>query len=283
MLKINHDAVKEIIRDVAMTEIMPRFRHLAKGDISFKIGDDPVTIADKEAEKALSTRLLALLPGSKVVGEEDCSVNKEVLELFSGESPVWIIDPVDGTRNFVAGKPIFGVIVALAERNQTVAGWLYDPNSDEFVSAEKCGGAYHNGIKLSVLPAEPLENMAGSLGFRITEGYKRSNLQENAKKSKIYTPFMCACHEYARLVVAEPHFSRPESGQGHFRTIPQVCTPWDDAAGVLIHGEAGGYSAHWNNEPFRPSSFGRSILSTPDPDSWRELHNWISSFYALNN
>jgi len=97
---------------------MPRFRRLRSSDIAFKIGDDPVTIADKAAEKALSQRLLALLPDSTVVGEEDCAANPCVLERFSGESPVWIIDPIDGTRNFVAGKPTFGGIVALAKRNQ---------------------------------------------------------------------------------------------------------------------------------------------------------------------
>src|SRR5271168_2971050 len=101
MARLDIDAVTAIIREVAEEHILPRFRNLKSADIAFKIGDDPVTIADKEAESALSARLSSLLKGSKVVGEEAFAANPRVLESFSGESPVWIIDPIDGTRNFV--------------------------------------------------------------------------------------------------------------------------------------------------------------------------------------
>ncbi len=281
MLKVDHDSVKEIIRDVAQAEIMTRFRALKKEDIAFKIGDDPVTIADKEAEKALSARLSALLPGSKVLGEEAFATNPALLDLFSGESPVWIIDPIDGTRNFVDGKTVFGVIVALAERNQTVAGWLYDPNSDEFVSAEKGAGAYHGDKRLKVLHADRLENMFGSFGSRITKEYKKLVVPENIKKIEFETPMMCACHEYARLVVGFPHFSRPNK-QWHYHSWLEYCTPWDDAAGILIHSEAGGFSAHWDKTEFKPSSLGKGLLETPDKDSWQEFRNWVASFCKVD-
>jgi len=124
MLKLNFKKVENIIQEVAETEILPRFQHLKKGDISFKTGDDPVTIADKEAEIALSNHFFDLLRGSNVVGEEAFSQNRGIFESLIDESPVWIVDPVDGNRTFVDGKPIFGAIVALTERNQTFAGWL---------------------------------------------------------------------------------------------------------------------------------------------------------------
>jgi len=154
MIHVNPEAVSKIIQEVADEYILPRFRNLQAGDVAFKIGDDPVTIADKEAEKALSTRLFDLLPGSNLVGEEIFASNQGILNHFSGESPVWIVDPIDGTRNFVRGSPEFGVIVALAERNQTIAGWIYDPTSKEVVTAEKGSGSWFKGQKLKVLPPD---------------------------------------------------------------------------------------------------------------------------------
>ena len=136
MLKVNIESVSSIIREVSKTEILPRFRNLQKNDISYEVGDDPVTVADAAAEKALAGRLMGLLPDSTVVGEEDYAANPEILRRFDGESPVWIVDPIDGTRNFVAGSPVFGVIVALSLQNQTVAGWIYDPVSGDMVASD---------------------------------------------------------------------------------------------------------------------------------------------------
>ncbi|NTU76821.1 MAG: inositol monophosphatase, partial [Alphaproteobacteria bacterium] len=233
MQKINHEEVENILREVAETIILPRFRNLHEGDIDFKIGDDPVTIADKEAELALSTRLSALLPGSTVVGEEAFFINPGVLSRFSGESPVWIIDPIDGTRAFVGGEPEFGIIVALAEQNQTVAGWHYDPTSKEVVSAEKGAGAYHNGRKLRVLAPDLLQNMVGSIietpakeSFAATPVWA-NGLPEARKPNFMQITY--SCHEYPRLVVAGPHFSY-SGQQRHFRVARTFCTPWDDAA-----------------------------------------------------
>src|ERR1700744_4790279 len=126
MIKLDVSKGSNLIQEVADEHILPHFCNLKAADVTYKIGDDPVTIADKEAEKALSTRLLDLLPGSNVVGEEAFHADKGILDRLFSESPVWIIDPVDGTRNFVRGSSEFGVIVALAERNQTIDGWIYD-------------------------------------------------------------------------------------------------------------------------------------------------------------
>ncbi len=277
MQKISFDSVESIIREVAESEILPRFRHLKEGDVAFKIGDDPVTIADKEAEKALSARLTALLPGSKVLGEEAFAANRGLLELFSGESPVWIIDPIDGTKAFVAGKPLFGVIVALAQQNHTIAGWLYDPTSKEFVTAEKGGGAYHKGQKLRVLTAETPSKLVGTAGSRPQAAYDGLSTAQKQGQPCLENPWSFACHEYARLTVAAPHFAH-SGPQWHFRGTLSYFTPWDDAAGALIHQEAGGYSAHWNGDPIRPSSYRRGMMLAPDRDNWLALRDWIRSF-----
>lgn len=278
MLQI--DQVSKIIQEVADEYILPRFRNLGSNDIAFKIGDDPVTIADKEAEIALSTRLLGLLPGSKVVGEEAFSANQSLLNSFFSESPVWIIDPIDGTRNFVSGSSEFGVIVALAERNQTIAGWIYDPSSKEVLTTEKGSGVWHKGQRLNVLGPQKLANMHGFLGDRLMDFYKKSNNNNNLQP--VFNVMTAGSHEYPQLLLNRQHFGKNRP-QVHFRASYAYATPWDDAAGVLMHQEAGGYAAFWNGEPYMPSEMHRGIALAPDKDSWIELRKWVQTFCELPN
>ena len=279
MPRVDIDAVTDIIREVADEHILPYFRNLKADHIAYKIGDDPVTIADKEAESSLSTRLLDLLPGSNVVGEEGFAADNGILSRFSSESPVWIIDPVDGTRNFAKGNPEFGVIVALAKQNQVVAGWIYDPTSGEVVTAEKGSGAYYKGQKLQVLPAKPLPDMVGGLSQRIIEPLEKSKYFNELKP--VFEVMAAGAHEYPRLVIDAPHFGKPAPKPFHFRASLIQTNPWDEAAGVLIHAEAGGHAATWRGDPYSINVFDRGLLLAPDRDSWGELHQWVGGFCGL--
>lgn len=278
MRSIDFQAVESIIRDVAATEIMPRFRNLQADDIAFKIGDDPVTVADKAAEKALSERLRKLLPGSVIVGEEECFLNPAVLDQFQDEAPIWIIDPIDGTKNFTDGVPVFGVVVALVQHHKTLAGWLYDPNSDEFITAEHGAGAWHKGRRLSVLPPEPLERLTGPMGPSLRQAYAQASIPPGTVEPVFDAGFhMGACHTYARLVAGPEHFSRPAS-QWHFRCVMNAGMPWDDAAALLVHSEAGGYSALFNGDPVPPSVYRQGLIAAPDKDCWHALRGWLGHF-----
>lgn len=279
---INLDQVTQHIREVSQAHILPYFRNLKAEHIAFKTGDDPVTIADKEAESALSTRLLDMLPGSKVVGEEAFAADSGILNRFSGESPVWIIDPVDGTRNFAKGNSEFGVIVALAKQNQVIAGWIYDPTSDEVVTAESGAGAYYKGRKLKVQPSRPLPEMFGALAIRIVEPYRASKpLDKLPGSAPSFEDMKAGAHEYPRLVIDGPHFGKMAPHPLHFRASKMQTNSWDDAAGVLIHREAGGYGATWSGAPYSIAVNNRGLLLAPDRDSWRELKNWVASFCEL--
>jgi len=145
--------VKAVIREVSQKAILPRFRRLERHDISEKNPGDLVTTADREAERLLSAALSKLLPGSKVVGEEAAAANARVLKAFGGEPPVWVVDPVDGTQNFVDGIPCFAVIVALVQANETMAGWIYDPINDAMISARRGEGAWEADRRLA--PTRP--------------------------------------------------------------------------------------------------------------------------------
>ena len=114
---IDIERVAAIIREVAAAEALPRWRNLGSGDIIEKAGpDDLVTVADRAVEVALSQRLVDLLPGACVVGEEAVHADPRRLELFKSDGPVWVIDPIDGTSAFAKGSPDFAVMVGLVEK-----------------------------------------------------------------------------------------------------------------------------------------------------------------------
>lgn len=141
--------VEEAIRKAAAAEIMPRFRQLAAHEIDQKNGPhDLVTDADRKAELYLTEALSALLPGSVVVGEEAVHADPASYEAIQGDAPVWIVDPVDGTRQFVHGEPGFCTLVALAQGGILRASWTYAPALDRFAVAIRGQGATLDGEPL---------------------------------------------------------------------------------------------------------------------------------------
>jgi hypothetical protein len=97
---------------------------------------------------------------------------------------------------------------------------------------------------------------------------------------QVFKAISVGSHEYPQLVLNRPHFSHG-AGQAHFRASLYYSTPWDDAAGVLIAEEAGGYGAFWNGEGYRPSVMHNGLALAPDKESWRELRAWCQTFADL--
>lgn len=115
----NPTRVLDVMRDVAASEIVPRFQKLAAHEIDEKRPGDLVTIADRASEAAFELRLPDLVPGSRVLGEEMFEANPDCMKLLDGDDPVWIVDPVDGTHNFAHGRQPFTVIIALVQNGTT--------------------------------------------------------------------------------------------------------------------------------------------------------------------
>ncbi|MDQ4090645.1 MAG: inositol monophosphatase, partial [Actinomycetota bacterium] len=144
------DRVTGILQEVAAEVIEPRFANLAEGDVEEKAPNELVTTADTEAEAMLVRRLGDLLPGVPVVGEEGTAVNGEVPYDLLAEAPrVWLVDPLDGTSNFVAGTPDWGVMAALVEHGRTVLSWIWRPVDRRLFVAERSGGAWADGRRLA--------------------------------------------------------------------------------------------------------------------------------------
>ncbi|MEE1742053.1 inositol monophosphatase [Streptomyces sp. BE147] len=234
--------VEAAVRAAAAAEIMPRFRQLAADEIIEKNGPhDLVTTADRLAEEHLTASLTALLPGSVVVGEEAVHADARVYEALGGDAPVWIVDPVDGTRQFVRGEAGFCTLVALAHRGEILASWTYAAARDEMAVAVRGRGATLNGAPIrSGSPApDAVLRVAMSHPDYTTDAQKRAllGLRTDGIDAR---PCGSAGLEY--LAVA-----RGASDAVAFNWE----FAWDHAAGLLLITEAGGTEATLSGAPYR--------------------------------
>jgi fructose-1,6-bisphosphatase/inositol monophosphatase family enzyme len=266
MTETDIGAVIALLRRVAHDEILPRFKKLGVGDVRIKSGPlDPVTVADEAAEQALNVGLRALFPGDDVIGEEAVASGEASLERLTKPGRVWVLDPIDGTANFAAELPLFGVIAALVEQDEILAGFIYDPIGDDCAVALAGQGAWlvaADGAKrpLRVAPPVPVHEMVGSMSWRYIEEPLRSHVLHRLDRLAAVTDYRCAAHQYRMLAAGHCHVQM-------FRKL----LPWDHAAGVLLHREAGGYARRFDGSEYRPSLIGGGLLLTPDAASWENL------------
>ncbi|MEU6880530.1 inositol monophosphatase family protein [Streptomyces sp. NPDC046712] len=234
--------VEEAVRKAAAAEITPRFRQLAAHEIVEKNGPhDLVTVADRAAEAHLTRSLTALLPGSVVVGEESVHADPAVYEAIQGDAPVWIVDPVDGTRQFVSGEPGFCTLVALAQRGELLASWTFAPALEEMAVAVRGRGATLNGEPIrsgSPAPGAVID-VATSHPDYTTEDQKRALLGLNTDGVR---PRPCGSAGLEYLDVARGLLDATAFSWEY---------AWDHAAGLLLVTEAGGTHTTLAGEPFR--------------------------------
>jgi fructose-1,6-bisphosphatase/inositol monophosphatase family enzyme len=248
------------MREAAARAILPRYRKLADDEISEKSAGDTVTVADRDSEAILNEGLARLIPEAAIVGEEAAHGNPALFDRL-GDALCWIVDPLDGTNNFASGKPPFGILVALAERGETVAGWIYDPLNHRFCHARQGGGAYIDGERITARGSDRQPPVAA-----ISLVYMDPAQRERVRRH--IAPFYglvdiprCAAEQYPRIALGENDVSIFE------RTLP-----WDHAAGVLFLNEAGGKAARRDGSPYRVSEHDRSgLIGAATPKLWDEL------------
>ncbi|KES08743.1 inositol monophosphatase [Streptomyces toyocaensis] len=233
--------VEEAVRKAAAQEIMPRWRRLAEHEVDRKTGPhDLVTDADRNAELYLTEVLAALLPGSVVVGEEAVHADPASYGAIQDEAPVWIVDPVDGTRQFVHGDAGFCTLVALVLRGVVYASWTYAPVHDELATAVRGHGAHLGGERLRAGSPEPGRDLrvATSHPDYTTDEQKRALL---GLRTKGVAPRPCGSAGLEYLAVA-----RGTSDATAFSWE----AAWDHAAGLLLVEEAGGAHLTRAGRPF---------------------------------
>ncbi|MFJ8495167.1 inositol monophosphatase family protein [Streptomyces sp. NPDC094038] len=234
--------VEDAIRKAARTEILPRWRRLADHEVDQKSGPhDLVTDADRLAERYLTAELAALLPGSVVVGEEAVHADPETYDALQGDKPVWIVDPVDGTRQFVRGEDGFCTLVALAHRGVLLASWTYAPAREQLATAVRGKGAFLDGRRLLSGAPEAGRDLriATSHPDYTTDAQKRALF---ALWTDGVAPRACGSAGLEYLAVARGELDA---------TAFSWEAAWDHAAGLLLVEEAGGAHLTIAGEPFR--------------------------------
>ncbi len=256
---LDMDRVAAIMREVAAAEVLPRFGALAADDVRQKRPGDLVTVADQQAERRLAAELTTLLPGSTVVGEEMVDADPGLLGRLAGDAPVWIVDPLDGTRNFASGKRCFATIVALNWEGATVAGWIHDPLGGRTIAAERGAGTRLDGEPVSRVTPVSLGRMCGSVGVKTKERLLARGLEFSG-----LVRYGSAGREEMDLAL----------GILHFALYGAPVKPWDHAAGVLIFEEAGGRARLLPTEtPYqaRQGLVRERLLYAPDAATWNEI------------
>ena len=269
MATVDMLSVADLVREVAAEEILPRWRNLTVGDVRTKSkSGDLVTVADHAAEVALTMRLGEAYPNSHVVGEEAVAANPRVLEYLRRAEPVWVIDPIDGTRAFSQGGTTFDVMVALVVGGRPIAGWIYAPAEDILYLGEAGSGAeMHAGGQVIAIqsPGEvPLSELEGVLG---SGGFTNRGLPDPSRVRHLfrgYTRPTCAGHNYGRLLRGESQF-----------LINFSTHPWDHLPGHAIAGAAGFHAARHDGAPFDPFDSKGGVLVAPDLATWEEIHSLL--------
>lgn len=245
------DGLIEAVRNAAREEILPRFRNLSPDAIEVKTGpQDLVTVADKAAERAIAAAAERLCPGALVVGEEAVEADPSLMNRLATADHAVIIDPIDGTGNFVNGMATFGTILAVTMAGETVFGLLYDPVGDDWIMATKGKGAWycrpgHPPRRLTSPRAVPLAGARAFVPLFLYPPDRRPAVAATLPAFARTSDLRCSCHEYRQFAL------------GHAEVIVSpMAKPWDHAAGMLVVAECGGVG--WSNgrmgyDPARPA------------------------------
>ena len=203
MIKASEKASKILIKD---------FGEIEKLQVSKKGPKDFVTNSDLKTEKIIFDELKKAKPNYSILSEE------KGIENNKDENNTWIIDPIDGTINYLHGIPHFAISIALKSYDQIIAGLIYDPIKDEMFYAEKNNGAYFNNQRIKVSKKNKIEDCLFVAGSKIN--YDNELLIRNSG---------CAALDMA--YVASGRYD------GYFQKNINL---WDIAAGIIIVEEAGG-------------------------------------------
>jgi myo-inositol-1(or 4)-monophosphatase len=199
--------------------------------IEYKGLNDLVSYVDKTAERIIVEGLRKILPEAGFITEEKTTTT-------IGERYNWIIDPLDGTTNFIHGLPVFSVSIALKEYDELVLGVVYEINQDECFYAWKDAPAYLNGREIRVSKAPKVADSLIATGFPYYDFSKQPTYIE------LFTELMKSCHGLRRLGSAAVDLAYTACGR--FDAFYEYnLNAWDIAAGIVIVKQAGGHIVNY--------------------------------------
>lgn len=254
------ERVAELMRETAATELLPRFRSLAKEDIRLKGPGDFVTVADVAAEQRLASGLAKIVPGVPVVGEEAVEKEPDLVDLIArpGES-CWVVDPLDGTANFASGKDRFAIIVCLVRDTVAVGGWILDLPTGRMAMALKGEGVTLDGTP--VRRPKPVRPPIGFVGYKVKKEFDRQLPPAKRRTLGRVSTLNCAGAEYHEILAGRADFN-----------LYRMTKPWDHAAGTLMIAEAGGEAQRFDGKPYAPAqAINGGLITAIHPQTLAEV------------
>jgi histidinol-phosphatase len=237
------ESLMQAAAEVARLSGDAAFRHYRSGlEVETKRDGSPVTLADREAERLAREWIARRFPVDGILGEELGAEKSDAVRR-------WIVDPIDGTKSFVRGVPLWGTLVAVAEGEEVLAGAGYFPAVGELIAAAPGCGCWADGERVRVsLVASLAEATVLTSDERFTEGAgRRAGWQALARGAAVARTWG-DCYGY--LLVA--------TGRAEVMT-DDVVSPWDVAALLPVITEAGGVFTDWNG---RVTAFGSGVIAT---------------------
>jgi fructose-1,6-bisphosphatase/inositol monophosphatase family enzyme len=259
------DEVGEILQEVSADVIEPRFDALREADVRFKSPGELVTVVDEEAERRLKIRLSALIPEAHFVGEEEFSGSPGLQDALRSEQ-IWLVDPLDGTANFVSGSPLWAVMVALVRGGETSAAWIWQPAAKVMYQAEIGAGATRNGSTIVRQSASlAASDLQGSVLTKFLDAPTTERVDKNRHCFRSIGPGTTSAGiDYPMLIEGEQDFVM------FWRTLP-----WDHAPGALLVNESGGCVRRLNGESYTPRQMGAGLLAAAGPGTWQVVRDTL--------
>ena len=269
---VDIDRLAAILREAAIIEIMPRFRNLSDDDVRQKTSaTDLVTEGDEAAERLIAAECHRLWPQALFIGEESVAADKSLLEKLDEADLAIVVDPIDGTANFAAGLPLFGVMAAVVFQGETVGGMIYDPVGDDLMVAELGAGAFQKtktgeSRRMKTAAGVPLDQSIGCISTTHCSPTERAAIMSRLTALKIAANYRNAGHEYRLLA----------SGGAHVALYSMVM-PWDHLPGTLLVTEAGGHVAMSDGSSYAATVRTGTLLSACNADVWHAARNALLS------
>ena len=246
---MNYDILCKETIDICKTTgkfIREQLNQIKETDIEQKGRHDFVSYVDKTAEKMIVKALHQILPEAGFIAEEGTSTTR-------GDRYNWVIDPLDGTTNFLHGLPCFSISVALVDHDEPVIGVVYEINLDECFYATKGGGAFLNGKPIRV---STQKNMEKAL---IATGFPYSDYSLLTKYMIIFEHLIRTSSGVRRLGSAAADLAYVACGRFEF-FYEYSLHHWDVAAGILLVTEAGGVVTDFAGG--KKHLFGQEVLAS---------------------
>ncbi|GAB3702174.1 inositol monophosphatase family protein [Mariniluteicoccus flavus] len=222
-MSVPTETITDLLWDVAERVVRPRWRSLADSEIAEKNPGDYVTVADRESEVELTAALGRLDPGVLVVGEEATAADPGLVDALTRVDRAYVVDPVDGTRNFVRGLADYALMVGEVRGGVPVRGWIIQPEHGRTFVAERGGGLTCNGERVS-RPAPDLGALRGATSHRKLLGPAPDGVVD-----PIAFTFWCCGVDYPHLATGGTDF-----------LLYRNMKPWDHVPGTLMVQEVGG-------------------------------------------